>query len=224
MFDLKKYNSLFLAILFHLTGVLGILFTPYKDWFVNNTPIILLTMFLLLLKSQTKLSKNFIFFIFAAFLIGMITEIIGVNTGILFGNYQYGNVLGPKLYGVPLLIGFNWFIIVFCAGSFFTRSLAILKLKYNLNFFVKTLIISEIIGGAIIATCFDVILEPVAMKLNFWTWENGQIPMLNYVCWFIVSTILLTLKASIKSTNINKFATNLFIIQILFFLALNLFL
>ena len=45
---MKKINPLFLALLFHGTGVLGILFTPYKDWFVSSTPLVLLFMFLLL--------------------------------------------------------------------------------------------------------------------------------------------------------------------------------
>ena len=154
----------------------------------------------------------------------MTAEIIGVNTGFLFGHYQYGNVLGPKLYGVPLLIGFNWFIIVFCAGAFFNQILVMLLEKYNLHITKTIAVIAFVIGGATIATCFDIILEPVAVKLNFWTWENSHIPMLNYICWFIVSAVMLTINVLLKISHVNKFAKHLFLIEALFFLVLGIFL
>lgn len=81
-----------------------------------------------------------------------------------------------------------------------------------------------VLGGAAIATCFDIILEPVAVKLNFWSWENGHIPLLNYICWFIISAVLLGVKMRLKIIRVNTFATSLLIIQALFFLMLNLFL
>ena len=94
--NIKKYNPLYLALLFHITGVLGILFTPYKDLFVYSTPIVLLTMFILLINTQNKYTKDYILFFLIAFVIGMATEMLGVNTGLLFGDYQYGKVLGKK--------------------------------------------------------------------------------------------------------------------------------
>jgi putative membrane protein len=219
-----KYSPLFIVLLFHVTGLLGILFTPYKDWFVNNTPVVLLTMFLLLTNSQIKSFKAYILFSFIAFMTGMVTEIIGVNTGLLFGNYAYGEVLGPKIYGVPFLIGLNWFVIVYCAGALLTQGVELLKnkLQIKINGFASSILV--IIGGAAITTCFDFILEPVAVKLHFWSWENGQVPLLNYLCWFIISAILLVVKMYFKSIRINSFAISLLIIQALFFLMLNLFL
>jgi len=222
--SIHKYIPIFIALLFHVTGLLGILFTPYKDWFIYSTPIVLLTMFLLLTNTLIKSFKEYILFFFIAFVIGMVTEIIGVNTGLLFGAYQYGQVLGPKLYGVPLLIGLNWFVIVFCSGAILTQGIEVLQNKLDIKITELASTIFVVIGGATIATCFDFILEPVAVKLNFWSWENGQIPLLNYLCWFIISAILLGVKMRIKKITPNKFATSLLIIQAVFFLMLNLFL
>lgn len=201
---------------------MGILFTPYRDWFVNNTPLILLIMFLLLSKNKINQSKKYIIFFLIAFMTGMITEIIGVNTGLLFGHYQYSNVFGLKLFGVPLLIGLNWFIIVTCAGSFFNQNLDLVQQKFNVYISKKALVIYEIVGGAIITTFFDIILEPVAIELNFWTWENAQVPVFNYICWFLISAALLALNRYFKMQERNPFATILFIIQGSFFLILNL--
>jgi putative membrane protein len=222
--SIHKFSPLFIALLFHVTGLLGILFTPYKDWFVNNTPVVLLTMFLLLTNSQIKSFKSYISFSFIAFITGMVTEIIGVNTGLLFGNYAYGQVLGPKIYGVPFLIGLNWFVIVYCSGDILTHGVELLQNKLNRKLSSFSSSIFVIIGGATIATCFDFILEPAAVKLHFWSWENGQVPLLNYLCWFIISAILLVVKMYFKTIRINSFAISLLIIQALFFLMLNLFL
>ena len=222
--NFKKHSPIFLALLFHITGLIGIVFTPYKDWFIYSVPIVLLIMFLLLSITQLKFFRAYIAFFFIAFTIGMATEIIGVNTGLLFGNYQYGQVLGPKLYGVPLLIGFNWFNIVFCSGSLLTQCIDVLRSKWNVNITSRTFTIAVVLGGAAIATGFDIILEPVAVKLNFWSWENGHIPLFNYICWFMISAILLGLKMYLKKISVNTFASSLFIIQALFFLLLNYFL
>lgn len=221
---IKKSNPLYLALLFHTTGVLGILFTPFKDLFVYSTPIVLLTMFILLANTQIKITKNYILFFLITFLIGMTTEIIGVNTGFLFGDYQYGKVLGPKIYGVPFIIGLNWFVIVFCSGALCTQSIELLQKKLNIkmNGFVSSIFV--VIGGATITTCFDFILEPVAVKLHFWSWNNGQIPLFNYICWFTISATLLCVKMYFKAIKFNAFATSLLIIQAIFFLMLNLFL
>jgi putative membrane protein len=221
---IKKYNPLYLALLFHITGVLGILFTPFKELFVYSTPLVLLTMFILLVNTQIKITKNHILFFLITFLIGMTTEIIGVNTGLLFGDYQYGQVLGPKIYGVPFIIGLNWFVIVFCSGALCAQGVELFQKKLNINITNIVASIFVIIGGATIATCFDFILEPVAVKIQFWSWENGQIPLLNYICWFTISAILLGIKMFFKAIKFNTFATSLLIIQALFFLMLNLFL
>ncbi len=221
---IKKYSPLYLALLFHITGLLGILFTPFKDWFVISTPLVLLTMFILLAKTQIQLSKDYILFFLIAFVIGMSTEIIGVNTGLLFGEYQYGPIFGPKLFGVPLLIGLNWFVIVFCSGALLTQSVDLLQRKLNIHLTAPISTLFIILGGAAIATCFDFILEPVAVKLGFWSWNNGRIPLFNYVCWFMISAILLSVKMYLKKIPVNTFATSLLVIQAMFFLMLNLFL
>ena len=56
-----------------------------------------------------------------------------------------------------------------------------------------------------------------AVKLGFWQWENGIIPLYNYVCWFLISVFLLVLLRKFPFPRANHFAVHLFIIQLLFF-------
>lgn len=221
---LSKQNiATFLAILFHLSGLIGILFTPYKNWFIQNTSLNLCLMAVLLVWTQPKKNVSFFLFIAIAFITGMGTEMIGVNTGRLFGEYQYGTVLGPKFNGVPWLIGVNWLVVVFCSGSFMMQFQGWFKKKFeNTGSEISSNMasLSLIIDGALLTTFFDWVMEPPAMKLGFWQWKNSELPLYNYLCWFIISALLLVVYRRCSFAKPNYFAVHLFIIQLLFFLAL----
>ncbi|MBC7587375.1 MAG: carotenoid biosynthesis protein [Chitinophagaceae bacterium] len=224
MFKTKNNIALFIALLFHVSGALGILFSPYKDWFVQHTSLNLLLMAALLMFTQPQKNSWFFLFFMLAFATGMITEIVGVNTGELFGSYQYGNLMGAKYKGVPWLIGLQWFVTVFCSGIIMEKihqwtikkTAAVTATK--LPSWVKG--ISLIVDGALMAVFFDYVMEPVAVKLGFWQWTNHEIPFYNYVCWFVISAGLLAVFRILKFNKTNHFAVHLFIIQLLFFLAL----
>lgn len=225
---LEKQNiATFLAILFHVSGLLGILFTPYKDWFIQNTPLNLGLMALLLVWSHKHRNIWFYLFLLTAFLVGMGTEMIGVHTGRLFGTYQYGTVLGPKFNEVPVLIGLNWFVVIFCSAAVMQQMLGWFGNKIGKDVFdlpPRIAALSMVIDGALLATFFDWLMEPVAVKLGFWQWSGQDIPLYNYACWFLVSLALLVLLRWFRFNKTNHFAVHLFIIQALFFLALRTFL
>ena len=120
--------------------------------------------------------------------IGFIVEVIGVNTALLFGEYTYGNVLGIQVKNVPLIIGVNWFIVMYCCGittyTLFKKALS--KLAIETKTPTQSLkAISVIIDGATIAVFLDWIMEPVAIKLGYWHWKTDVIPFYNYLCWFV---------------------------------------
>ena len=72
---------------------------------------------------------------------------------------------------------------------------------------------------------FDWLMEPVAVKLGYWVWQgDGSIPMLNYICWFLISLLLLAVFHFAKFNKQNKFAVNLLLTQLMFFLLLRTFL
>jgi len=77
-------------------------------------------------------------------------------------------------------------------------------------------------GTGLLATLFDWIMEPVAVKLGFWKWENDIIPLYNFICWWIISMLIGLFFFNIRLKAENPFAIYLFIIQFLFFLLLQL--
>jgi bisanhydrobacterioruberin hydratase len=215
-----------IAILFHIIGLVGFLFFK-NDFFSKTTALNLLLSFFLLLYTQQQKNTAFYFFVAIAFAVGFLVEVIGVNTGWLFGNYAYGNVLGPQWKKVPLVIGVNWFIVMYTSGI--TVHMILQKIinytaVHSKETSKKMQALSLIVDGATLAVFFDWVLEPIAIKLKFWYWlGDGTIPPYNYLCWFAVSMFLLTIFHFCKFEKQNKFAVNLLLIQMTFFLLLRTF-
>ncbi len=160
-------------------------------------------------------SSDFMKWFAYTYMLTLLLEVIGVKTGMIFGDYIYGDVLGFKLFGVPLIIGFNWLFVI--AGAFSVSS----RISSN-----KIIIVSL---SAVFSVLFDYLLEPVAMKLGYWEWKDSIIPVQNYAAWFIISLTASAGLVFFKSKNEKEYNlfknTNMFLhyffAQIIFFLALN---
>ena len=222
------YNiTLFIALLIHTVGLFGILLTTYKNWFIGQTFINLLIMAVLLVATHQQKNKHFLLFLIIAFVTGFGVEALGVNTGIIFGDYTYSHVLGIQLFNVPLIIGLNWFIIIYCTGMFTTAYENYMLRKLNesgLTITSRLKMISFMVDATLLAVFFDWIMEPVAIKLGYWQWQNNAVPFYNYISWAIVSALLLAVFKKLNKGRRNIFAVHLFIIQVLFFLILRTFL
>ena len=216
-----------IAVLFHTIGIVGLLFFDQR-FFLQSTPVNLLLMFVLLLWTQKEKNTYFILFLLICILVGIGVEMIGIKTGMLFGDYSYGTVLGYKVQNVPVLIGINWFIIIYCSGiSIHTLLMKAIRRVSEDNGKAPMALraLSVIIDGATLALFFDWLMEPVAIKLGYWTWNgDGSVPFYNYLCWFVVSILLLSVFHFVKFNKQNKFAVNLLLIQLMFFLLLRTFL
>lgn len=223
----KQQSALALALIFHTVGLTGILFV-HKDFFISLTPLNLLLSFALVIWTQEDKAYPFWFFVLICFVTGIFTEWLGVNHQLLFGEYQYLSALGIQWQGVPLLIGVNWFVIMYCCGM--SVQLVLNKIwnslkdedmpvRSDVGFF------AIVLDGALLATFFDWVMEPVAVKLGFWQWlGDGSIPFKNYWSWFLVSMFLLLLFRLFRFKKNNLFAVHLLLIQLLFFLILRTFL
>jgi bisanhydrobacterioruberin hydratase len=223
----SKYQvATFIAVLFHVIGFTGIYL--FKSTFIiHATPINLLLMFILLLWTQNNRNTGFWIFLLFCYVTGVAVEVIGVNTGKLFGDYEYGTVLGEKIMDVPLIIGINWFIIIYCSAVSIHTLLAKITRKTDLeagSSFKTIKALSVIIDGATLAVILDWLIEPVAVRLDYWHWKgDGSIPFFNYLCWFLVSVLMLLIFHFCKFEKRNKFAVNLLLIQVMFFLLLRTF-
>ena len=200
--------SLAVLLILHLVGIVGLL-SPYQELFLRATGInLLLTAFFLFLHHKDW-NRNFRIFSLLCLVVCFTLEVIGVATGDIFGEYFYGNPLGIKLLGVPLIIGVNWVMLIYVVG--------IIANKISGSTLVKSL------SGAALLLLFDFVMEPIAMHYNFWIWEDGMIPTVNYLAWFTISFIFLLIFYKSKFQKKNPLAIPVYLIQFAFFSIINLY-
>ena len=118
---------------------------------------------------------------------GLAIEVIGVSTGLPFGEYHYLDSLGAQLLGVPVVVALAWTMMAYPAY-----------------------VISQVIGGgparaAIVGgwalASWDLFLDPQMVQAGHWEWQTtgvalAGIPVTNYLAWFVVATVMMaTLRA-----------------------------
>ena len=204
----KTYLSIFLIWLVHISGLLGLLFYDFI-FFASFTPINLFLTSLLLMVNQIKLHKRELLCIVLIFWTGIFVEFLGVNYGLLFGEYLYGRNLGPKLFGVPFLIGMNWVILTTISGSIS-------------NQICKGRKIPSILLGSLLMLFIDFFIEPVAPTLDFWEFKDSIVPLSNYSGWFVTGLLTQSFYQLLFKYKELKFSVNLYLAIFVFFLFLSL--
>ncbi|MBU6339878.1 MAG: carotenoid biosynthesis protein [Bacteroidetes bacterium] len=158
-------------------GIAG-MFSPWKSWFVSMTPASILLSYGILWWNHGAIQRGALQFGLFAFGVGFLSEVMGVNTGFPFGDYSYGALLGLKIWNTPLLIGVNWTLVCYCACTLADR---LWSDKRTWGW---------LLCASLIPVILDVLIEPVAIRLDFWSWESGTPPMQNYAGWWGVSLLI----------------------------------
>lgn len=203
----EKRVFLLMAI-FYLVGIILHIIPSTLPLMLIFTPYTLLATAVVGFFSERK-NKSLIIWALTTFLSTLTLEILGVQTGLVFGSYGYGKTLGFSLLGVPLLIGINWTVIILGAITIIEKR------------------ISHPIAVALITASFTVffdwIMEPVAIAFDYWSWAGQAIPLQNYIAWFVIAFLFALLHQNMKIVPKNRIASMIVLIQTIFFASLRLF-
>ncbi|MGD9939847.1 MAG: carotenoid biosynthesis protein [Clostridia bacterium] len=163
-------------VILYIVGTVAHLYQPTLGLMTAMTPWFLLVCGLAVIWPSIRTGgKRFLIWGVTVYVLTFFLEALGVATGLVFGEYRYGPTLGLAAFGVPLVIAFNWAVVVYGAVRMARR-------RKRSDFMVA------VMTGAI-ATMFDWIMEPVAIRLDYWNWAGGHIPLQNYLAWFVIATV-----------------------------------
>lgn len=190
-------------LLFYGCGLIGISIPATRDWFLAATPLNLVLTLGLFLWANNWYPLRFVLMCALIYAISFLVEVAGVHTQKLFGVYWYGQTLGLKFLDVPLLIGTNWLLLVLCTAGMMQTA--------------KLPAIVRWLGAAILMTALDWLIEPVAVRLHFWQWQNNHIPLQNFVGWLITSFVLQALLYMVRPQLNKLLCCFVFGLQVLFF-------
>ncbi len=189
----------------YLVGILGHLWPPTRPLMALLTPWFLLGTGLaaLLLALPVERRLRALAWVLLSCVVTFAVEAVGVATGTVFGPYRYGTVLGPRVLGVPPIIGFHWVLVVLA--------------------FIGP--VSRLPGGrvwgpivaAAAAAGFDWVMEPVATGLGYWTWDGGEVPARNYAAWFLIALAVAAAHSALKLRWRRSTPTILAGVQLVFF-------
>jgi len=107
-------------------------------------------------------------------------EILAVYTGFPYGHIGYSGNLGYKLFGVvPWTIAFAWTPLMLCSYTA-ARDLFVSRRR-------------RILFSTFLLLAFDLVLDPGAVTLGFWSYTGGGVyygvPALNFLGWVVVGMV-----------------------------------
>ncbi len=202
----RKQVSVGVLVILHTVGMMGMLLA--REWFIPLTPLNLaVSGYFVLRHANAPRGWLYVLIVLLSFSI----EAVGVATGWPFGDYQYVTALGPQVFRAPVMIGLLWLLLL--SGALYWMR-ALVKNRWL-----------QVTGAALLMTAIDLLIEPVAIDLRYWTWYGQDVPLSNYAGWFGTAFILSTLaNFADPKFRTNPLAGVFFMVQIAFFLLLNLFL
>ena len=111
-------------------------------------------------------------------LYALLFETVAIKTGVPYGRFSYGDLLGPHLFqAAPFTVLVAWTPLV----------LGVLTLNQAKRWWQRVL------AYTVYLVLIDVVLDPAAVKLGFWQWvQPGPyygVPFINFCGWILSGAI-----------------------------------
>jgi uncharacterized membrane protein len=109
-------------------------------------------------------------------------ESVGIATGAVYGDYHYGEALGTKIAGVPLIIPLAWFMMVYASWIVAHILLEGASTPSSVHG-----ALARVLVASTAMTAWDAVMDPGKAKSGAWIWEKGGpyfgVPFQNFVGW-----------------------------------------
>jgi uncharacterized membrane protein len=195
-FDLRTFVvAFFILFLLSLIGEMVLFLIPVVAPDALN-PTYFAFAFVLIHCSNSLGTRKAVVFFAIAWSSGLVSELLGVTYGLVFGPYYY--IQAKFFWGlVPLATPFSWAVIIYVAYAL-TNQISFNLIDDRRSFKLTrtgsaaVLIVLSAISG-LVAMNLDMILDPVAVSLQTpgWVWIGGgpyfNIPLSNFIGWFFVT-------------------------------------
>ncbi len=209
---IKKYlpptdHAIIYSVVIYTVGIIGLLVPEVQNIFIFLTPVNIILAASVAFLYHKNINKNFIVSCILMYAGGYLIELAGVKTGVIFGEYTYGEGLGIKIFDVPIVMGINWLLLIYGVHCITTK-----YLKHPLW---------NALAGSLLMLIYDMFLEPSAIRYGFWNWAGGEIPFQNYLAWLGISFVfILTFNKLNVKKGVNPVGSAIFWLQLIFFACL----
>ena len=144
-------------------------------------------------------------------------ELLGTFTGLPFGPYSYGTLLGTRILGlVPWVIPLSWFMMLYASLGIAVR--------------MRRGRIGTVVAAALGLVAWDVLMDPaMSAVFPFWSWHVEGVyfgmPLVNWLGWFVTGLAIAAVAAAAAGPALRSLADQtlpraLYVVNGLFPLAL----
>ncbi len=181
----------FLICLYVLASVLPFVLPRLPSLVVISAQILVPALFVFIHGWRVYGFRGMLAFTCISFAIGNIFENLGTRTGFPFGSYYFTDVMGPKLLGVPLLMGPAYLAIGYT--SWLIAHVILSPVEE-----IRPRLLFTPLLAACIAVSWDLAAEPRWSTLtHFWIWQRGGVyfgaPFTNFLGWFLTNYLIFQL-------------------------------
>jgi putative membrane protein len=133
--------------------------------------------------SQHRL-RGILVFTAICIVVGNAVENLGVTTGFPFGRYYFVELMGPKLFNVPILLGLAYIGMAYVSWTLARVVVGSTQAQVqDAGIFILPLVASFIM------VAWDLAQDPVwSTVLHGWVWRDGGpwfgVPLSNYLGWY----------------------------------------
>jgi uncharacterized membrane protein len=162
-----------------------------------------------------------IFIFFAICLVvGNIFENVGVRTGFPFSSYYFTDLMGPKLFAVPIQLG-----LAYLGMAYLSWTLARVILGNMRSPVTRSHVMTLPLIAAFIMVAWDFSQDPVwSTVLHLWIWRQGGayfgVPVRNFLGWYLTVYVfyqLFALYLQGRSINPDPLPSSYWNVAILFY-------
>jgi putative membrane protein len=122
--------------------------------------------------------------------IGTLFEIVSLRTGFPFGHYRFTDLMGPKLFDLPILL-----VLAYVGMGYLSWVLGLTILGYQNEPLVGRKIVLTPLTASFVMTVWDLSMDLVWADIDHaWVWRDGGsyygVPISNFFGWFLTVYIV----------------------------------
>jgi uncharacterized membrane protein len=130
-------------------------------------------------------SRGFLVFATLCLGVGTLFESLSLRTGFPFGHYRFTDLMGPKLFDLPVLLA-----LAYVGMGYLSWVVGLVILECQNEPISGRKIVLLPLAASFIMTAWDLSMDPVWADIDHaWVWRNGGsyygVPISNFFGWFL---------------------------------------
>jgi uncharacterized membrane protein len=130
-------------------------------------------------------ARGILIFLLLCLLMGNLFESLSVLTGFPYGHYYFTEVMGPKLFVVPVLLG-----LAYLGMGYLSWTLAGLILAETCRPLVGSRVVTLPLVASFVMVAWDLSMDPIwSTCVGAWIWLDGGayfgVPVSNFFGWYL---------------------------------------